>query len=177
MRLLAEARLASGRPEATLDALQAHQPGGGQPDDARLIAARALAALGRFAEAAGLLHDSERPDAADLVGRYVWNAGLWPEAARAALAALVHARAEQDREAIVQLEARLAAAAYMAGDARVMEKAQAAVRPDGATGFNVAAAAFLIGPVESAPPRRRVASLLEQTDALAKLADTYRTGD
>lgn len=80
-RLRAEAELAAGRPAATLAALASSQGGEGDASGEReMLAARALAALGREAEAAGLLHDRVDRAARVQVADLLWQGGLWRDA-------------------------------------------------------------------------------------------------
>ena len=76
--LLAEGYLAAHQPARVLDLLRADAEAASASGPGRnLLAARALAALGRFAEAAGVLHGNDGEEAAQLQADYLWKAGLW----------------------------------------------------------------------------------------------------
>jgi hypothetical protein len=137
-----------------------------------MLAARSLAALGRFAEAAGVLHGDAGEEAAQLQADYLWKAGLWQEAGKAYRALLQDPQqGEQDPEAAT----RRAAATYMAGEPEPLP------RPRGAPGAGHAGegtSAFAPLPAPHSTASRTVAGqLLDQAASLSGLAERYGLGD
>ncbi|MGH6945643.1 MAG: hypothetical protein ACREH6_15680, partial [Geminicoccaceae bacterium] len=116
--LLAEARIRSGEPAQALDLLQdaAHRLDEMRPGR-NLLAARALAALGGFAEAAGVLSGSTERGALALMADYLWDAGMWREAVPAQESVLDDALRAGEPDVAGKAAVRLAASAYMAGSA------------------------------------------------------------
>jgi hypothetical protein len=171
--LLAEGYLRANRPEQALGLLRDAAGNTAEARPARnRLAARALAALGRFAEAAGLLHDDAGERAARQQADYLWRAGLWSEAAAAYRALLQDAEGGADAEVAI----RLAAAAHMAGRPALLESAAPAVA---AAGDDVALSAFAPMPVPGrgkGAARAAAAPLLEQAQGLEALARRYGLG-
>jgi hypothetical protein len=171
--LLAEGYLRANRPEQALGLLRDAAGNTAEARPARnRLAARALAALGRFAEAAGLLHDDAGERAARQQADYLWRAGLWSEAAAAYRALLQDAEGGADAEVAI----RLAAAAHMAGRPALLESAAPAVA---AAGDDVALSAFAPMPVPGhgkGAARAAAARLLEQAQGLEALARRYSLG-
>jgi hypothetical protein len=167
--LLAEGHLGANQPLKALDVLRATAPkaAAARPDRNRL-AARALAALGRFAEAAGVLHDDGGDDTARLQADYLWKAGLWSEAAAAYHKLLQNGPAQDQPDAARRAVVRLAAAAHMANRPALVEEASRAAEAAGGD----AAAVTAFAP---APPAGRAAAarLLEQARGLSELAEQY----
>jgi hypothetical protein len=170
--LLAEGYLAANRPASALDLLHADAPAASASrPDRNLLAARALAALGRFAEAAGVLHGDRGEEATRLQADYLWKAGLWREATSAYRALLEGQEGQADPESAL----RLAAAAYMA------KEPQPPARPldaGGAGGVQIDSSAFAPLPKpDRAAVRTTAAQLLEQAGSLSGLADRYGLGE
>jgi hypothetical protein len=169
--LLAEGYLATHQPAKALDLLRAaaKETSASRPGR-NLLAARALAAVGRFAEAAGALHGEAGEDAAALQADFLWKAGLWQEASKAYRALLEAPQGEPDPETAD----RLAAATYMADEPRLLEQTRGREMTGdveaGRSGF-----APLPRP-DSAAPRAVAAQLLEQAADLSGLAERYGLG-
>jgi hypothetical protein len=174
--LLAEGYLGANQPAQALDLLRTAAGGTPEPRPARnRLAARALAALGRFAEAAGLLHNDSGEGAALQQADYLWKAGLWTEAA-AAYRGLLQDGEEEGGADAAQAAIRLAAAAHMARRPELLEGAAHAVE---AAGGEAALSAFapLPAPARSkAAARASAARLLEQARGLEALAGRYGIG-
>ena len=172
---LAEARLRLGQPELALELLRASAGHGPLPrPDWNLLAARALADLGRFAEAAGLLHDGAAAGPArHEQGAYLWGAGLWSEAVPV-FADLFRQAAAEGNEAVAKQAAwRAVAAAYMAGNPSGRLAGHAGIRAEAGP----ASAALIAEPqAHDGPPRARVSLLLEQADAVIGLARAHGVG-
>lgn len=169
--LLAEGYVATNRPARALDLLRtaAEEAPAARPGR-NLLAARALAALGRFAEAAGVLHGSAGEEAAQLQAGYLWKAGLWQEATTAYRALRRQQQGQADPESAV----RVAAAAYMAAEPELLERRQStAETPDG--GIETSAFAPLPTP-DRAATRAVAAQLLDQAAGLSELAERYGLG-
>ena len=167
--LLAESYLAADEPTRALDLLRATSPRASASRPARnLSAARALAALGRFAEAAGVLHDNPDAAARPLRADLLWKAGLWREAA-AAYRDLVGASPQDqpDPESVV----RFAAAAYMAA-----EPAPAGGAPGMAEAVPEIAAFAPYPAVQGTEFRAGAAQLLDGAAKLGLLAERYGLG-
>jgi hypothetical protein len=172
--LLAKARLLLGQAQPALDLLRW---GAGrllerQPErDA--LAARALATLGRFAEAAGVLDGRATTEAMALAADYLWDAGLWNEAIPIHLRLLEQAREAGDEETARRVARRATAAAYMADGAGSLgparKEALAAISDSGET-------AVLTALLDKAPAgaglRARASILAEQAARLAEFART-----
>jgi hypothetical protein len=168
--LLAEGHLAARQPDRALDLLRAEaQAASASRPGRNLLAARALAALGRFAEAAGVLHDNPAEEAAQLQADYLWKAGLWEEASRA-YGELLQAPRHADPEAAV----RRAAAAYMAGERAPFGLAQG-VAGIGDAEVDTSALAPLRRSDSGATPTV-AAQLLDQAASLGELAQRYGLG-
>jgi cellulose synthase operon protein C len=169
--LLAEGYLATHQPASALDLLRAAAKDASAPKPRRnLLAARALAALGRFAEAAGVLHGDAGEEAAKLQADYLWKAGLWQEASKAYRALLEAPQGEPDPETAD----RLAAATYMADELGLLEQTHG----EEMTG-DVEAAGPASAPLprpDSAASRAMAAQLLEQAADLSGLAERYGLG-
>jgi hypothetical protein len=173
--LLAEGYLASHQPSRALDVLRAAAEDASASRPGRnLLAARALAALGRFAEAAGVLHGNDGKDAAQLQADYLWKAGLWQEAVTAYRELL---QDPQQGQADPEIAVRLAAAAYMADEPEPLERTHGAVE---AANAGVDTAVFgLFAPlptVDSTANRTVAAQLLDQSAGLNRLAERYGLG-
>jgi hypothetical protein len=168
--LLAEGHLAARQPDRALDLLRAEaQAASASRPGRNLLAARALAALGRFAEAAGVLHDNPAEEAPQLQADYLWKAGLWEEASRA-YGELLQAPRHADPEAAV----RRAAAAYMAGERAPFGLAQG-VAGIGDAEVDTSALAPLRRSDSGATPTV-AAQLLDQAASLGELAQRYGLG-
>lgn len=169
--LLAEGYLAASQPAKVLDLLRAAAEEASASKPGRnLLAARALAALGRFAEAAGVLHDNAGDEAAQLQADYLWKAGLWQEATTA-YRELLPQGGQADPESAV----RLAAAAYMAGEPALLDPTRGAAKA-GDRGVDTSAFAPL--PISgSTASRTAAAQLLDQAASLGGLAERYGLGD
>jgi len=169
--LLAEGYLATHQPASALDLLHAAAKATSAPKPRRnLLAARALAALGRFAEAAGVLHGLAGEEAAALQADYLWKAGLWQEASKAYRALLEAPQGEPDPENAD----RLAAATYMAAEPGLLEQTHGADRAG-----NVEAVTSAFAPLpraDSIATRAVAAQLLDQAAALGGLAERYGLG-
>jgi hypothetical protein len=166
--LLAEGHLVANQPLKALDVLRAAAPKAAAPrPDRNRLAARALAALGRFAEAAGVLHDDGGDDPVRLQADYLWKAGLWSEAAAAYRKLLQNGPAQDQPDVARQAVVRLAAAAHMANRPAWVEEASRAAE---AVGDAAAVTAFA-----PAPPAGRAAAarLLKQARGLSELAEQY----
>jgi hypothetical protein len=172
IELLAESYLAANRPAGALDLLHAAaQEASASRPGRNLLAARALAALGRFSEAAGVLHGVGGEEAAQLEADYLWKAGLWREATTA-FRALLHEQ-EQGR-ADPASAVRLAAAAYMAGEPLRLARGHGAGKT-GDTQADTSAFAPLPKPDRTAA-RAVAAQLLDQAASLSRLAERYGLG-
>jgi hypothetical protein len=175
--LLAESYLGVNQPSKALEVLrsaarQALEP---RPDRNRL-AARALAALGRFAEASGVLHDRAGEDTAWLQADHLWKAELWTEAA-AAYRQLLQNDARQDpSDATRQAAIRLAAAAHMARTPALFKEASRAAEAAGDAGAVTAFAPLPAPARDRAAARTAAAQLLEQARGLTELAERYGLG-
>jgi hypothetical protein len=166
--LLAESYLAANQPARALDLLRAaaDEAPASRPDR-NLLAARALAALGRFAEAAGVLHGNAAEEAAQLQADYLWKAGLWQETTTAYRELLRQQQGRADPERAV----RLAAAAYMADQPALLERTHSAA---GAGNDEVDTSAFAALPKPDSSATRTVAAqLLDQAASLSALAERY----
>jgi hypothetical protein len=166
--LLAESYLAANQPARALDLLRAaaKEAPASRPDR-NLLAARALAALGRFAEAAGVLHGNAAEEVAQLQADYLWKAGLWQETTTAYRQLLRQQQGRANPESAV----RLAAAAYMAGAPALLERTHSAA---GAGNDEVDTSAFAALPEPDSGATRTVAAqLLDQATSLSGLAERY----
>jgi hypothetical protein len=169
IELLAEAHLRANQPARTLEVLRTAATGTAAARPGRdLLAARALAALGRFAEAAGVLHGKAGEEAAQLQADYLWKAGLWRETAMAYRDLL---RRDPEREADPESAVRLAAAAYMADAPELLGAAHgAAAAGDGE--IDTSAFAPLPTAQRTGSPAA-AAQLLDQAASLSGLAERY----
>jgi len=169
--LLAKGYLAINQPAKALDLLRTAAASATEPKaDRNRLAARALAALGRFAEAAGLLHGGAGDDTAPLQADYLWKAGLWKDAALA-YRELLEGDQAADRAEISRSAIRLAAAAYMARQPGLAGRSTELVA---ASGADPAASAFAPLPAPGSVADGTTArQLLEQARALGALAEQY----
>ena len=174
--LLAESYLAANQPARVLDLLRAAADESSVSEPGlNLLAARALAALGRFAEAAGVLHDNPGEEAAALQADYLWKAGLWREATTAYRELLQGPQdGQQQGQADPEIGVRLAAAAYMAGEPELLEHTRSAAEA-GEAGLDTSAFASLPSP-DSTARRTVAAQLLDQAAGLSGLAERYGLG-
>jgi hypothetical protein len=170
--LLAEGYLAINQPSKTLDLLRTAAKGASEPNPGRnRLAARALAALGRFAEAAGLLHGGAGDDTAELQADYLWKAGLWKDAAVAYRELLDDDQGAGQADTGQSAAIRLAAAAYMARQPEIIARSARLVE---AAGADHAGSAFTPLPAPgSAAARTTATRLLEQARGLGVLAEQY----
>jgi hypothetical protein len=170
--LLAEAHLLLGQAELALALLGSEAGRLPEPQPARdVVAARALAQLGRFAEAAGVLHERTTAEAMMLKADYLWNAALWSEAMPAHLQLLDRAREAGDEATTRRLASRAAAAAYMAGGAEALGRAHdEGMSAISASGETSARMALLDEVPPEAGTRARASILLEQALRLAEFA-------
>jgi hypothetical protein len=130
-----------------------------------------LAALGRFAEAAGLLHGGAGDDTAELQADYLWKAGLWKDAAVAYRELLDDDQGAGQADTGQSAAIRLAAAAYMARQPEIIARSARLVE---AAGADHAASAFTPLPAPgSAAARTTATRLLEQARGLGVLAEQY----
>jgi hypothetical protein len=176
--LLAEGYLRAKEPAQALDLLRAAAAQAPEPRPGRnRLAARALAALGRFAEAAGVLHGDAGEDTVELQADYLWKAGLWTEAAQAYRRLLPEEGEQHQEEAAQQAAIRLAIAAHMAKRPDLIQSASRAVAATGSE-FAVSAFAPLPAPAQGrAEARRTAVELLERSRGLAELAERYGLGE
>ncbi len=173
--LLAEGYLATHQPARVLDLLRAAAEDASASGPGRnLLAARALAALGRFAEAAGVLHGDDGEEAAQLQADYLWKAGLWQKAVTAYRELL---QDPQQGQADPEIAVRLAAAAYMAGEPELLERTHGAAETENPEIQTSALDAFTPLPTADGTASRTVAAqLLDQAASLNGLAEQYGLG-
>jgi hypothetical protein len=170
--LLAEAHLLLGQAQPALTILGSDAGRLREPQPGRdVIAARALAQVGRYAEAAGVLHEGATAEALTLTADYLWNAGLWGEAIPVHLQLLDRAREAGDEATVRRLGRRAAAAAYMAGGAQALGHARGEeVSAISASGQTSALIALLDEAPTEAGTRARASTLLDQASRLAEYA-------
>jgi hypothetical protein len=166
IELLVESYLAANQPARALDLLRAAATDSAvTKPDRNLLAARALAAMERFAEAAGILHGApgEQVTQAD----YLWKAGLWQEATTAYRELL---RDPAQDQANSEHAVRLAAAAYMA---------DLPDRLEGSSGLAGTSALEAFAPLPApglAAGRTAATRLLDQATSLSQLAERHGLG-
>jgi hypothetical protein len=175
--LLAEAHLKLEQPQLALDLLASDAGRLAEAQPARdALAAQALAKLGRFAEAAGILHGNAATAAMVQAADHLWDAGLWGDAIPIHLHLIERARAVGDAEALQEVTRRAITAAYMAAGAgglapKRREELEAISGPD--------QTAILAALLDEVPPGAslmvRASTLADQAARLAEFAraETY----
>jgi hypothetical protein len=171
--LLVEAHIAARQPSKALDVLRTAARDTSTAEPRRnLLAARALAALGRFAEAAGVLHEIAGHEARRLQADYLWKAGLWKKSVTAYREQVREPHQDQG-DVSKQAVTRLAVAAYMADQPTVFDGLPA----EGADREHIMSAFAPLPALAPTPrsdaSRSAVAQLLEQARAFGELAQQY----